>query len=195
MNENNPPQKKPWEWLKPHSDPHLVEDRGRKGASQDPSSLSPSTSGSSGRSSGSVHKLFGKDLTAPTSEAYHKQSSDSGIVAKAEHLDPKFVNKRIANATKGVAGIGQVPTIVKHASSTVNNLPSVSDTIDMFSPLLRPLKAFNSIANEIANVHPYAKVALSIFTCASKVNEFLVTDDSRSGRPRCRGFQSTLKDI
>ncbi|KAG1786452.1 uncharacterized protein HD556DRAFT_1300145, partial [Suillus plorans] len=197
MNENNPPWKKRWEWLKPHSDPHSVEDRGRKGASQDPSSLSPSRSGSSGRSSGSVRKLFSKvtkgfarsaqqspnpeptqsnkDLTAPTSEAYREQSSDSGIVAKvsstneAEHLDPKFVNERIANATKGVAGIGQVPTIVKDASSTVNNLPSVSDTIDTFSPLLRPLKAFSSIANEIANVHPYAKVALSIFTCASKM--------------------------
>ncbi|KIK33561.1 hypothetical protein CY34DRAFT_35281, partial [Suillus luteus UH-Slu-Lm8-n1] len=46
---------------------------------------------------------------------------------------------------------------------------SVSDTVDTFSTLLTPLKAFNTIVNEIANVHPYAKVALSIFTCASKM--------------------------
>ncbi|KAG2091229.1 uncharacterized protein F5147DRAFT_823336 [Suillus discolor] len=143
MDENNPPQKKRWEWLKPHSDPHSVEDRGRKAASQD-------------------------DLTPSPSEANREQSSNSGIV-EAEHLDPKVVNERITNATKGVAGIGQVPTIVKDTSSTIKNLPSVSDTINLFSALLRPLKAFDSIANEIANVHPYAKVALSIFTCASKM--------------------------
>ncbi|OJA13988.1 hypothetical protein AZE42_04594 [Rhizopogon vesiculosus] len=39
--------------------------------------------------------------------------------------------------------------------------------------MLKPLKAFNSIANGIAEVHPYAKVALSIFTSASKVCLFL----------------------
>jgi hypothetical protein len=115
------------------------------------------------------------------------------------------VNESITNATKDLAAIGQVPTIVQNASSEAGNIQSVSDTVDTFSTLLAPLKAFNTIANEIANVrpsisllhatnihmqvHPYAKVALSIFTCASKVDFFLshcrrrvddvlVTDDS-----------------
>ncbi|KAG1767574.1 hypothetical protein EDD22DRAFT_1006115 [Suillus occidentalis] len=57
---------------------------------------------------------------------------------------------------------------IANASSEAGNLQSVSDTVDTSSTLLTPLKAFNTIANEIANVHPYAKVALSIFTCASK---------------------------
>ncbi|OJA15243.1 hypothetical protein AZE42_11550, partial [Rhizopogon vesiculosus] len=35
--------------------------------------------------------------------------------------------------------------------------------------MLKPLKAFNSIANGIAEVHPYAKVALSILTSASQM--------------------------
>ncbi|OJA13995.1 hypothetical protein AZE42_04600 [Rhizopogon vesiculosus] len=35
--------------------------------------------------------------------------------------------------------------------------------------MLKPLKAFNSIANAIAEVHPYAKVALSILISASKM--------------------------
>ncbi|KAG2337995.1 WD40 repeat-like protein [Suillus weaverae] len=109
-----------------------------------------------------------KDLTAPTLEPHHQQSSNSGII-EAEHLDQKFVNERIANATKGLTGISQVQTIAQNTSSAASNLQSVSDAIDKFTAFLKPLKAFNSVANEIANVHPYAKVALSIFTCASKM--------------------------
>ncbi|KAG2065804.1 hypothetical protein BDR04DRAFT_1107900 [Suillus decipiens] len=61
MDENNPPRKTRWEWLKPsHSDPHLVQERGRRAASHDPSSPSPSGNKSIGRPSGSVRKLFGK---------------------------------------------------------------------------------------------------------------------------------------
>ncbi|KAG1792155.1 uncharacterized protein HD556DRAFT_1482212 [Suillus plorans] len=201
MDANNPPRKKRWGRTKPsHSNPHLVEERGRTTASPDPSSLSPSRNGSHERRSGSVLKIFGKvtkrfarsgrqspnpertaassslqdtqpvqsakDLTAPTLEPNFGQSSNSEI---AEHLDPKVVHDKIANADKSLADAGHVPTILQDASSATNDLPSVSDAIDTFSVLLKPLKAFNSIANTIADVHPYAKVALSIFTCASKM--------------------------
>ncbi|KAG2108192.1 uncharacterized protein F5147DRAFT_773776 [Suillus discolor] len=81
-------------------------------------------------------------------------------------LTPKVCE---ANATKGVAGIGQVPTIVQDTSSAINNLSSVCDAINMFSALPQPLKAFNSITDKIANFHPYAKVVPSIFTRASKM--------------------------
>ncbi|KAG2150683.1 uncharacterized protein EDB93DRAFT_329266 [Suillus bovinus] len=207
MDENNPSRKTPRGWLKPRrSDPHLVQERGTRAASRDPSSLPASSHGFHEQFSGLVPKFvskvtkrFGrgarqspnpeptaassssqdiqhvqsnKDLTVPTLEPNPEQSSNSGI-AEAEHLDLKFVNERIAEVTKGVADIGQVPTIVQETSSAINNLPSVSTmidtTIDNFSAFLRPLKAFNSIANSIANVYPYAKVALSIFTCASKM--------------------------
>ncbi|KAG1800887.1 uncharacterized protein HD556DRAFT_967441 [Suillus plorans] len=209
MDEHNPPRKNSWKQLKPsHSNPHLVEERGRRTASHDPSSLSPSRNGSHVRRPGPVCKLFGKvtrrfarsarqspnpepmaassslqdaqpvqstkDLTPLTLEPDCEQSSNPGIVEvsstnEAEHLDPKFVNERIANANKGLAGASHVSTILQDTSSATNNLPSVSDTVDTFSVLLKPLKAFNSIANAIADVHPYAKVALSIFTCASKM--------------------------
>ncbi|KAG2100142.1 uncharacterized protein F5147DRAFT_813275, partial [Suillus discolor] len=203
MDENSFHRKTSWGWLKPsHPDRPLVQERGRRAASQDLSSLPDSRNGSRGRFLGSVPKLLdkvtkcfarsarqslnpetttassspqdiqfiqsNKDITAPTLEPNPEQSFNSWI-AEAEDLDPKFVNKRIAEATEGVAGIGQVPTIVQDTSSAINNLPSVSDAIDTFSALLRPLKAFNFIVNEIANVHPYAKAALSIFTCASKM--------------------------
>ncbi|KAG2127054.1 hypothetical protein BD769DRAFT_1668187 [Suillus cothurnatus] len=42
-------------------------------------------------------------------------------------------------------------------------------SVNTFSTLLRPLKVFNTVANKIANVHLYAKVALNIFTCTSKM--------------------------
>ncbi|KAG1792154.1 WD40-repeat-containing domain protein [Suillus plorans] len=230
MDENNPPRKNQWRQLKTsHSDPHLVQERGRRTASHDPSPLSPSRNGSRARHPGPVCKLFGKvvkrfsrsarqspdpertaassslqdtqrvqsnkasDLTPPTLEPDFGQPSNSGIVLtpptlepdfvqpsdsrivqgsstnEAEHLDQKFVNERIAHANKGLTGISQVPTMVQDASSATKNVPSVSDAIDSFSGFLEPLKAFNKIANTIADVQPYAKVALSIFTCASKM--------------------------
>ncbi|KAG1854358.1 hypothetical protein C8R48DRAFT_835826 [Suillus tomentosus] len=209
MDENIHPQKTRWGWLKPsRSDPHLVQERGRRAASQDPSSLPASRHASRGRPQGSICKLFGpvtkrfarsarqpsnpeptaassspqdvqpvqssNDLTAPIIEPNPEPSSNSGIAGISstdidEHLGPKFVNERIANATKDFVDIGQVPTVAQDTSSVANNLQTVSDTIDTFSSFLEPLKLFNSIANSIANVHPYAKVALSIFTCASKM--------------------------
>jgi hypothetical protein len=101
----------------------------------------------------------------------------------------KECKQKITNTTKDLTGIGQIPTIMQHTSSVANDVQSASGTVDTFSALLKPLKAFNSIANEIANVqpsisllyvtnvhmqvHPYVKVALSIFTCASNVGFFL----------------------
>ncbi|KAG1792138.1 uncharacterized protein HD556DRAFT_1537002 [Suillus plorans] len=230
MDENNH-RKKRWGRPKPsHSDHHLVETTASPDPSSLSPSRNGSherRSGSVFKLFGKVAKRFARsirqpptpehtvassslqdtqpstrDLTPPTLEPDCEQSSHSGIV-EAKHLDPKCVNERIANANKGLAGASHVPTILQDTSSTTNNLPSVSDAIDTFSVLLKPLKAFNSIANAIADVqtiylstvHPYAKVALSIFTCASKVDKVSMTDDSRSGRPRCRCFSSALKDI
>jgi hypothetical protein len=84
----------------------------------------------------------------------HLFRSYISIDNKAEHLDPKFVNGTVTNATKDLAGIGQVPAIVQNTSSEDGNLQSVSDTVDTFSTLLTPLKAFNTIINDIANVRP-----------------------------------------
>ncbi|OJA14567.1 hypothetical protein AZE42_06365 [Rhizopogon vesiculosus] len=41
--------------------------------------------------------------------------------------------------------------------------------IDTFSVILEPLKVFNSIADDIADLHPYANATLSTLTCASKM--------------------------
>ncbi|KAG1819036.1 uncharacterized protein BJ212DRAFT_1479159 [Suillus subaureus] len=47
-----------------------------------------------------------------------------------------------------------MPPLPVSSNSLASNLPFVSDAIDAFSAFLRPLKAFNSVSNEIANVQP-----------------------------------------
>jgi len=80
------------------------------------------------------------------------------------------------------------PGLVQNTSSTSNNIKSNIDTVDAFTTLMGPLNVFNSIVDEIADVqyylytytmtdflaqlHPYAKEALSTLSNASKVRSF-----------------------
>ncbi|KAG0701515.1 hypothetical protein DFH29DRAFT_1069597, partial [Suillus ampliporus] len=89
-------------------------------------------------------------FTAPTPEPNPGQSS-SACITNAEQPDTKSVNKRIIDATKGVAGMENVTGIVENTASAPNNLQSVSDAINTFSPILAPLKVFNSIAERLAD--------------------------------------------
>ncbi|KAG2133311.1 hypothetical protein DEU56DRAFT_757138 [Suillus clintonianus] len=169
-------------WLKKsRSDPHLSEERGGRRAADDTSPLPPSRNGSRGRSPGKVSKFLAKlpnpfhrsarqspnpettagsssaqtqdpsSLITPTPEPNIEQSSNSGM-AEVDHLDPKIVNERITSATKGLVGIGLVPTIIQNASSAPDNSQHLSDVVDTLSPLLQPLKVFNAVANVIADV-------------------------------------------
>lgn len=106
-----------------------------------------------------------------TPEANANQDTNSGIAKagssnvvlevlmiirhQAESTDLKNVNERITAATKGVGGITHVPGTVQNIASTSNNLQSISDTIDTFSAVLGPIKVFNSIANQIAEVQSF----------------------------------------
>ncbi|KAG2350100.1 hypothetical protein BDR05DRAFT_955961, partial [Suillus weaverae] len=107
-------------------------------------------------------------LTTITPEPNPSQSSDLRI-AKSENPDPKVVKATLAIAKADFEGIRQVSGIVETTASSSNNLQPVPNAIDTFSKILGPLKTFNSVATGLADVHPYAKVALSVFTCASKM--------------------------
>ncbi|OJA21354.1 hypothetical protein AZE42_10449 [Rhizopogon vesiculosus] len=96
----------------------------------------------------------------------------TSITAEAQQLDEQLMRKRIDDVTQSLAGISHLSGTQKIASAK-DNLQSVPDAIDTASAALKPLKVFNSIANGLADIHPYAKIALSIFTCASKVRLFL----------------------
>lgn len=86
-----------------------------------------------------------------------------------EQADLKFVKTMLADAKEDFEGIRHVSGMAGNAASASDNLQSVPDAIHMFSRILRPLKVFKTVANGLANAHPYAKVALSIFTCASNM--------------------------
>jgi hypothetical protein len=69
------------------------------------------------------------------------------------------VKGKIADATQSFAGISQVPEIAQNIGSATNNLQPASDAInaiDTFSAILKPLKVFNSITNEVADVRRFS---------------------------------------
>ncbi|KAG2122743.1 hypothetical protein DEU56DRAFT_831517 [Suillus clintonianus] len=76
-----------------------------------------------------------KDLSPYTvliHEPNPDQSSNLGV-AEAEQPDSKFVEGRIADATKGIAGMKNVSGMVQNFASASNDMQSVPDTLDTFS--------------------------------------------------------------
>jgi len=67
-------------------------------------------------------------------------------------VEPLGPQQRIKDAKENVAGMKDFSGIVQNAPSAINGLQSGFNTVDTVSSLIAPLKMFNSIANEIANV-------------------------------------------
>ncbi|KAG2357218.1 hypothetical protein BDR07DRAFT_1463660, partial [Suillus spraguei] len=54
--------------------------------------------------------------------------------------------------------------------SAAQNAPAdLDDACDFEETYLKPLKIFDSVIGKLADVHPYAKIALGILSCASKM--------------------------
>ncbi|KAI6147837.1 hypothetical protein BKA82DRAFT_33971, partial [Pisolithus tinctorius] len=67
------------------------------------------------------------------------------------------------NGMTSIPGIGQTATeLVAQADTAVANIQNFSNTY------LQPLKTFNSVVTTIAQVHPYAQIALGILTAAAQ---------------------------
>ncbi|KAJ8589073.1 hypothetical protein M405DRAFT_842096 [Rhizopogon salebrosus TDB-379] len=136
-----------------------------------PQSFAPTSSSISVQDTTNNHPSEGAlPHTDLVSEPNLGQPTNSGD-AKAKPPDQQLVKERIDEAARGVTGSSQVPGIAQKIASASNDLqsPTASDAIDTFSQVLAPLKAFHAIANGIADIHPYAKAVLSIFTYASKI--------------------------
>jgi len=71
-----------------------------------------------------------------------------------------LIRKRIDDGAQRFAGISHLSGTHKIASAK-DNLQSVPDAIDTVSAALKPLKMFNSIANELADVDTFVS-ALSL---------------------------------
>ncbi|KAG2340344.1 WD40 repeat-like protein [Suillus weaverae] len=90
-----------------------------------------------------------KESDVPPSVVVHAQDVPSGVEDGAE---PESVD-----------------TALQAARETTRNIKTL-DTVDNFqNTYLEPLRIFDSIIEEITNVHPYTKMALGALSCASKI--------------------------
>ncbi|KAI6166565.1 hypothetical protein EDD17DRAFT_1174473 [Pisolithus thermaeus] len=85
-------------------------------------------------------------------------------------LDPVPVGAQVDAARSGLDAIMPVSRI----GGTAINYLAMADSADadmqsLINNYVRPLKLFNSVISNIANVHPYAQVALGILTAAANV--------------------------
>jgi len=58
----------------------------------------------------------------------------------------------IDDANKAIAEIKDFSGVVRNTPSATDKLQSVFDAVDEISPIISPLKTFNSITNGIADV-------------------------------------------
>ncbi|KAG1724761.1 uncharacterized protein EDB91DRAFT_1340010, partial [Suillus paluster] len=106
-------------------------------------------------------------LVVPAPKSDPDQSANSST-AKVELLDPKL-KERIADATRGEGDMKNISGVTRNIASSNNHLQSVPSAIDTTSKILDSLRLFTSVADGLANVHPYVQAVLSIFTSASKM--------------------------
>ncbi|KAG2136391.1 hypothetical protein DEU56DRAFT_901596 [Suillus clintonianus] len=91
-------------------------------------------------------------LIASTPEPNFDQSFNADISKSESPPDIKLVTETLAHTQTSVTGISPIQGIIQNFASVSDNLQSVPDTIDTFSKILGPLKAFNSVADKLADV-------------------------------------------
>lgn len=98
------------------------------------------------------------------------QDPPSRAEARAELQAVGVVGVEVQAAREAADNINPLGGRVEKVMLTAKDGPANLDTTDNFSDTyLKPLKIFNSMIDTIANVHPYAKIALGALSCASKI--------------------------
>ncbi|KIN96301.1 hypothetical protein M404DRAFT_1006811 [Pisolithus tinctorius Marx 270] len=84
--------------------------------------------------------------------------------------DPVSVGTKVEASGVALDAMTPVPRIGQRAVRGVAMVDTaVTDIQTLCDTYLQPLKIFNSVVTNIANIHPYAQVALGILTAASKL--------------------------
>ncbi|KAI6039348.1 hypothetical protein EDC04DRAFT_1756709 [Pisolithus marmoratus] len=127
--------------------------------------IAPDSQTSGNASRGSFARM--RNFFHPSGIAPAKSSQGPGAESD---LDPVLVRTQVDAARLGLDNMTPMPQMgqvaiesVEQANTAVTNIQSLSVTY------LQPLKLFNSVVTNIANVHPYAQVALGILIAASKL--------------------------
>ncbi|KAG2060604.1 hypothetical protein BDR06DRAFT_473046 [Suillus hirtellus] len=116
--------------------------------------------------------------------------------------DPHAVNTELQGAREGMRSIRILGGHVTPVVSAANNAPAGLTAADDFqTTYLQPLKIFDTVIENLANLHPYAKMVLGMLSAASKVRVVLPSctavvdsaDYSRSNETRPIGTISSRK--
>ncbi|KAG2362424.1 hypothetical protein BDR07DRAFT_1376502 [Suillus spraguei] len=176
--------------------------------------------GSSPRPRGRVGRFLGKvkenvkrriSPRSPTTNVSHEhasstpnlevQAAPSGAEVEA---DIQSALQDTQEAAKRINPLSEpaitVDSVVQGAQDDLDAVDSFQDTY------LEPLKIFDSIIGKLADVHPYAKMALGVLSCAAKVwfpffpdlallLKIIHADYSGSSGSRQSGTQTSREDI
>ncbi|KAG2136354.1 uncharacterized protein EDB93DRAFT_1106911 [Suillus bovinus] len=92
------------------------------------------------------------------------QDAPSGMEKAA---DPKSALQRAKEAVKGMKLLSK--PVQSAVSTTQNASGDLEDAYNFQDTYLKPLRIFDNVIGKLADVHPYAKIALGILSCASKM--------------------------
>ncbi|KAI5981139.1 hypothetical protein EDD15DRAFT_472907 [Pisolithus albus] len=99
--------------------------------------------------------LLGQGSLGPTAES---------------NLDSVVVGTQVDAARLGMEAITPVSRMGGAAINRLAQADSADTNLQsLINNYVRPLKLFNSVVTKIANIHPYAQVALGILTAAANV--------------------------
>ncbi|KAG1819391.1 hypothetical protein DFJ58DRAFT_739431 [Suillus subalutaceus] len=95
------------------------------------------------------------------------QATASG---KEEGPNPQLVDAELQGARDGAQSMGLLGRHATSMASAVSNAPADLAAADDFeATYLEPLKVIDAVLEKIADVHPYAKMALGVLSAASKI--------------------------
>ncbi|KAG2047368.1 hypothetical protein BDR06DRAFT_976793 [Suillus hirtellus] len=141
-----------------------------------------------GRPRGKICRLLGKVKngvvkkisSGDKADVLHKRSkfNDSRIrdavqdasTVVQQGADPQSVKKALQDAGHGADQMKQIRGYARPVLSAGKKGPAALDSIDSIgTTYLQPLRIFDTVVGTIAEVHPYAKMALGVLSCASKI--------------------------
>ncbi|KAG2087911.1 uncharacterized protein F5147DRAFT_789725 [Suillus discolor] len=132
--------------------------------------------GSSGQPPNKVHRFLSKVKDGVTKKIHRSKNlcscdpvQDTSAVVQ-QVPDPKSVNKALQDAGHGADQMKSLWGHVRPVLSAGENGPAALDDVDSIeTTYLQPLRTFDTVIGTIAEVHPYAKMALGVLSCASKI--------------------------
>ncbi|KAM6492821.1 hypothetical protein JOM56_010955 [Amanita muscaria] len=116
-------------------------------------------------------------------------SATDDPVAKDE-IDKQVLQDVIQESKRQVEAMRTIGGGVQKAADYGTQSTVILDKADMAANFLKPLKAFDSVVKGLADVHPYAKVALSVLCWASQA---IITQANRD--KSIQDLQSRIADV